>query len=146
MRRSVMLLVPTLLGLAVVPFPQAPATASCAAPYLQVEQRQELERGARVAITGQAFVNGCRDSMGCSAVLGCTSCEYDEPPETPMKDVRLRLVQADRTWHLGIVDADPAATGHLGRVRWKFEVPSGAEPGPARLLPGGGEPARVRIR
>jgi hypothetical protein len=145
-RRSLVLLIPTLLGLAVVPWPQLPASASCAAPYLQVDHRQELERGTHVAITGQAFVEGCRDTMGCTEVLGCTHCEYDEPPETPLKDVRLRLVQGDRKWGLGVVDAETAASGHLGRVWWAFEVPVGARPGPARLFPDGGEPARVRIR
>lgn len=141
-----MLLIATLLGLAVAPLPQTPASASCAAPYLELDHRQELERDARVAITGQAFVDGCRDSMGCTVSLGCTSCEYDEPPETPLKNVRLRLVQGDRTWGLGVVDAETAGSGHLGRVKWTFEVPAGARPGPARLLPDGAEPVLIRIR
>lgn len=141
-----MLLIPTLLGVAVLPFPQPPASASCAAPYLQVERGETVDRGERVTIEGRAFVDGCRDTMGCTAVLGCTSCEYDEPPERPMQDVRLRLVQGDRKWTLGVADAGSADRGHLGWVTWRFEVPRGVEPGPARLLPDGGEPAPVRIR
>jgi hypothetical protein len=141
-----MLLVPTLFALALLPFPQQPATASCAAPYLQVDRGETLERGAQAVVRGRAFVNGCRDSMGCSEVLGCTSCEYEEPPETPMEDVRLRLLQGGRTWMLGVADAGTAGSGQLGWITWRFDVPSGVEPGRARLVPDGGETVRVGIR
>jgi hypothetical protein len=141
-----MLLIATLLGLAVLPFPQPPASASCAAPYLQVDRKEELNRGEQVVIEGRAFVHGCRDSMGCTEVLGCTSCEYEEPPERPMQDVWLELVQGDRRWNLGAVDAGTAADNRLGWVTWRFEVPPAAKPGPARLVTDDGEPARVRVR
>jgi hypothetical protein len=141
-----MVLVPTLLALTVLPFPQRPATASCAAPYLQVDRGQTLERRGQAVVEGRAFVDGCRDAMGCSEVLGCTSCDYEEPPETPMEDVRLRLLQGGRAWILGVADADTAGNGHLGWITWRFDVPIGVEPGRARLVPDGGETAPVRIR
>jgi hypothetical protein len=146
MHRSLLFLVPALLGLAGAPFPQTPATASCAAPYLAVEEGKELRRGEHVMVRGQAFVDGCRDTMSCTVGLGCDSCEYDEPPERPLENVRLRLVQGVRMWSLGEVDAESRQSSHLGRVTWRFEVPKGVGPGPARLVPEGGEPVRVRIR
>jgi hypothetical protein len=140
-KRSCVLLVTTLLGLALAPFPQTPASASCAAPSLKAAERSVLVGGATTTIEGRGFVDGCQDSMGCSAVPGCSHCEYDDPAPKPLQDVALRLRQRDRTWLLGIADAN-----HLGRVTWRFEVPAGVEPGPATLLPDAGESLRVRIR
>lgn len=146
-RRSPLLLVTTLLGLAVLPFPQTPASASCAAPYLKVTERLVLERGATAMIEGRSFADGCQDSMSCSTGrLGCDSCEYDDPPPTPMDDVELRLVQRDRTWRLGVADAETAEDNHLGWVTWTFELPANAKPGWAKLLPEQAEPVRIRIK
>ena len=142
MKRSWILLGTMLLGLALAPFPQPPASASCAAPFLDASQRLVLERGTSTTVKGRAFVDGCQDSMSCSAVPGCSHCEYDDPAPTPMHDVALRLRQGDRTWRLGTADAEPAS----GRVTWKFDVPAGVRPGPARLLTEVAEPLRVRVR
>jgi hypothetical protein len=90
MRRSNLVLVMTMLGLAVAPFPQPPAAASCTAPYLENADRLVLERGAAVTIDGRAFVQGCQDSMSCSVGPGCDSCEHADPPPIPMHDVELR--------------------------------------------------------
>ncbi len=141
-KRSWVLLATTLLGLALVPFPQTPASASCAGPYLKAGQRLVLERGATTTVKGVAFVDGCQDSMHCSAVPGCDNCEYDEPTPKPLQDLALRLRQGDRTWMLGNADAETAA----GRVTWTFEAPVGVKPGRARLLPGVAEPLRIRVR
>jgi hypothetical protein len=141
-KRSWVLLVTMLLGLAVAPFPQPPASASCAAPYLKAAEGLVLERGTTTTVRGVAFVDGCQDSMSCSAVPGCSHCEYDDPAPKPLQDVALRLRQGDRTWKLGTADAEAAA----GRVTWTFDLPAGVRPGPARLLPGYGEPLRIRIR
>jgi hypothetical protein len=140
-KRSTILLLAMLLGLAVAPFPQPPAAASCAAPSLEAPRRLVLERGARTTVEGRGFVDGCQDSMGCTVALGCSHCEYDEPTPRPLKDVPLRLRQRDRTWWLGITDAEAA-----GRVSWRFDLPARVRPGPATLLPGDGEPLRVRVR
>jgi hypothetical protein len=142
MRRSWILLVTMLLGLAVAPFPQPPASASCAAPSLDAPQRLVLQRASTTTVEGRAFVDGCQDSMSCSAVPGCSHCEYDDPAPKPMQDVVLRLRQGDRTWRLGAADAEAAS----GRVTWRFDVPAGARPGPARLLTEVAEPVRVRVR
>jgi hypothetical protein len=147
MRRSTLLLVATLFGLAAAPFPQPPAAASCAAPYLKTTEPLVLERGAIVTIEGRAFTDGgCQDSMSCSTGLGCDSCEYDDPPPTPMEDVRLRLVQRDRTWQLGVADSGAAEDNQLGWVTWTFELPGDARPGPARLIAEHAQPAPIRIR
>ena len=130
-----------LLGLAVAPFPQPPAAASCAAPSLEAPRRLVLERGGTTTVEGRGFVDGCQDSMSCSVGLGCDRCEYDEPTPQPLRDVALRLRQRDRTWRLGTADADSA-----GRVSWTFDLPARVRPGRAMLLPGDGEPLRVRVR
>jgi hypothetical protein len=135
-----------MLGLAVVPFPQPPAASSCAAPYLQVTQRLVLERGASITIEGRAFADGCQDSMSCSAGLGCDSCDYDDPPPTPLEDVGLRLVQHGRTWDLGVADAGTAENNQLGWVTWTFDLPTAAKPGPAHLVSEHAEPVPIRIR
>jgi hypothetical protein len=144
MRGSALLVLTTMVGLAMVPFPQAPASASCAAPYLKEAEPLVLQRATSTTIKGRAFVHGCQDSMSCSA--GCHSCEYDAPPETPLQDVELRLVQGDRSWALGVADAGTAESNQLGWVTWTFDVPAGARPGPAKLLAEHAEPVRIRIR
>jgi len=145
-KRPWLLLVTLLLALAIVPFPQAPASASCAGPYLKTGQRLVLERGATTTVEGRAFVDGCQDSEGCTVGLGCDNCEYDEPPPTPMRDVELRLRQGDRIWKLATADAGSAADNHLGWVTWTFDLPAGVKPGPARLLPEQTEAVRIRVR
>lgn len=145
-RTRLLLLLATMLGVASAPFPQPPASASCAGPYLEGTESLVLERGARVVIEGRAFTDGCQDSMSCSGVLGCDSCEYDDPPPEPFEDVSLRLVQRDRSWLLGSADAATAESNHQGWVTWTFHAPVGAEPGPARLVADHAQPVRIRIR
>ena len=145
MRRSSLLLT-VLLGLALAPFPQQTASASCAAPYLEVVGRQVLERGAAVTVEGRSFVDGCRDTMTCSTGLGCDSCSYDDPPVMPLEDVGLRLVQGGRSWDLAVADADTAANDRLGWVTWDFELPAGVRRGKARLVAEDAQPVGVRIR
>jgi hypothetical protein len=146
MRRSSLLLTATMLGLAALPFPQTPGSASCAGPYLEDTERLVLQHGATITIEGRSFVDGCQDSMSCSVGWGCDSCEYDDPPPTPMEDVGLRLVQRDRTWSLDVADAEAAENNHLGWVTWTFRLPAGVRPGTAKLLPEHAEPVPTRIR
>ena len=110
----------------------APTSASCAAPYLKTAEALVLARGVTTAVEGRAFVDGCQDSVSCSVGLGCDSCEYDDPPPEPMKDVVLQLRQHGRTWDLATADAEGASTSHLGWVTWAFELPPGVVGGPAR--------------
>jgi hypothetical protein len=140
------LLVTTVLALGVMPIPQTPASASCAAPHLRDADRLILERGATVVIEGRSFVDGCRDSMTCTEGLGCDSCEFDDPAPVPMEDVALRLAQRGRTWDLGIADAGTAEDNRLGWMTWTFDLPTDARPGPAKLLPEHAEPVRARVR
>lgn len=135
-----------MLGLAVLHLPLTPASAGCAAPYLHITGRQVLERGEVFVIEGRSFVNGCQDSMSCSEGFGCGSCEYDEPAPRPMAAVKLRLVQADRTWSLGVADAETAEHNHLGWITWRFELPANATAGRAKLVPEDGDPVLIRIR
>lgn len=142
MKRSWILLVAVLLGLAIAPLPLPPASASCAAPYLEAPRRLALERSETTTVKGRAFVDGCQDTMHCSAVPGCSHCEYDEPAPEPLQDVALRLRQGDRAWRLATADAEGAG----GRVTWTVDLPAGVRPGLAKLLPDFGESLRVRIR
>jgi hypothetical protein len=135
-----MLLAALLLGLAFAPIPQPPAAASCVGPTIRTEGL-DLRRGESATIAGESFVDGCRDTMTCSGILGCSRCEYTDPPPQPMRDVALRLEQGRRSWTLGTVDADDA-----GEVAWVIVVPEDARPGPARLVVDGNPPERVRIR
>ncbi|SDD84270.1 hypothetical protein SAMN05421872_111170 [Nocardioides lianchengensis] len=145
MRRPLLVLLLALLGLAVAPYPSPPAVASCAAPYLDLPAEPTLTRGADSTVEGRAFVDGCRDTMSCSGLPGCESCESDGPPERPLRDVRLELVQGDRTWPLGTADAGTAADDRLGQVTWTFTLPADVRPGPAVLQVDGEEQAEVVV-
>ncbi|HYN89770.1 MAG TPA: hypothetical protein VER55_14655 [Ardenticatenaceae bacterium] len=147
MRRSSLLLITTLLGFSALPVPQTPVLASCAAPYLEVAKRLVVQHGQTVTIEGRAFTEGgCQDSMTCTGRLGCDSCAYDDAPPVPMDDVRLQLAQRARTWNLGVAEVGAAETNQLGWVSWTFELPPGANPGPAQLLTERAEAVRIRIR
>jgi hypothetical protein len=63
-----------------------------------------------------------------------------------MKDVQLGLMQRDRSWNLGVADAETAKNDHMGRVTWDIRLPTSAEPGPAKLVAEHAQPARIRIR
>ena len=105
-----------------------------------------LRPGATATVEGRNFVDGCRDTMSCSGVGGCQSCEYDEPPEEPQQDLTLQLRQQGRTWELATADAASAEDQRLGWVSWTFEVPAGVEPGSARLVAENAQPVAVRVR
>lgn len=141
-KRSWILLATMLFGMSLAPFPQPPASASCAAPFFDAPQHLVVERGAPTILEGRAFVDGCHDNESCSAVPGCSHCESTDPAPKPMEDVKLRLRQGDRTWKL----ATASAQGDGGRVTWTFEPPAGVRPGQARLLADLAEPLRIRIR
>jgi hypothetical protein len=146
MRPALLTLLAILLGLAVAPYPPPPASASCAAPYLLDAGHLVLQRGEPIAVEGRAFADGCRDTMSCSATLGCENCEYTDPEPTPYAGVVLRLRQHGRTWTLGTADAGSAAGGELGRVTWTVDLPRDVEPGRAQLVADHAQPVAVRIR
>ena len=134
-----------LVAVAAAPFPSQPAAASCAGSYLEGAADLVLERGERGVVEGRSFVDGCRDTQSCTGVLGCQSCSYDEPPEVPLEDVRLWLVQGERKWLLDVADAGSAEDNRSGWVTWTFDVPGRAEPGPARLRADGSPAVRITI-
>jgi hypothetical protein len=145
--RSSLLLATTLLGLSLLPFPRAPASASCAAPYVELEERELLVHDSPLTVEGRSFTGGgCQDSMGCTETLGCQHCEYDDPPATPMENVELRLTQGTRTWLLDTADAGSAEDNHLGWVVWSFDLPHGVHSGPARVKAEGVAPVQVVVR
>ena len=82
-RRSSVVLMATMLALASWSYPDLRAVASCAGPYLDIDQRLVLETGVQVTVAGRAFVDGCQDVQSCSG-FGCHSCEYDDPAPTPL--------------------------------------------------------------
>lgn len=145
MRRPLLVLLLALLGLTVAPYPSTPAVASCAAPYLDLPAEPTFTRGAGSTVEGRAFVDGCRDTMSCSGVPGCESCEHAAPPERPLRDLRLELVQGGRSWLLGTADAGSAADDRLGQVTWTFVLPTDVRPGPAVLQVDGEEQAEVVV-
>jgi hypothetical protein len=98
-----------------------------------------------MTVEGRAFADGCQDSQSCSVMLGCTSCQYDDPPPAPMDDVELWLVQGERRWLLDVADAGTADDNHLGWVTWTFDVPHRAKPGPALLRADRSQPERIVI-
>ena len=140
MRPTSLLLVAGLLGLAVAPFPPAPAMASCAAPSLTGVDALVLSPGERATVTGSSFMDGCQDSGSCSGVLACQSCDYGPEP-APSENVELVLRQRGHHWDLGTVDADTR-----GRATWNFAVPDGVRPGRARIVADGTQYETVRIR
>ncbi len=145
MRRGYSLLMAGLFGLVLAPFPQGTASASCAGPSLEGVEQLVLERGGTASVEGRFFVDGCRDTMSCTGVLGCQRCRYDEPPEQPQQDIRLELRQRGHSWTLATADAGTAAEQRLGQVTWTFAVPDGVQPGRARLVPEGASPVAVHI-
>jgi hypothetical protein len=137
------------LGLAVAlsvlaaPWPGLPATASCAAPYLNLAGDLPAPApGGELVVVGRAFVDGCKDTGG-ATVFGCA---VDEPePEVPLAAVTLRLQQGGREWDLGTADAGTAEDGTLGQITWLVTMPADVQPGPARLLTDGSEPLTVEV-
>jgi hypothetical protein len=146
MRRGYSLLMVVLLGLVLAPFPQGTATASCAGPSLQAVEGMVLQRSGTASVEGRFFVDGCRDTMSCTGVLGCQKCTYDEPPERPQRDVRLELRQRGHTWLLATADAGTAEEQRPGVVTWTFVVPEGVRPGRARLVADGAQAVVVVAR
>lgn len=137
MRLPLVLLLATLLGLTLVPGAPQGADASCVGPSF-VDAPTTLRPGRTETVAGEWFHDGCADTQGCTSTVGCTHCTTDDP-ETPQRDVRLTLHQGGRTWVLDTADA----TGP-GDITWRFALPPGVRPGPARLESNGAS-ARVRI-
>ena len=144
MHRGYSFLMAGLAGLVLAPLPQTTASASCAGPSLEGADEVVLQRGSAAFIEGEFFVDGCRDTMSCSGVLGCQKCRYDEPPEQPQRDIRLELRQRGHTWVLDTADAGTSGEG-FGRVTWDFQVPLGVRPGRAKLVADNATVA-VRVR
>lgn len=145
MRPSLLALVAMLLALAVAPFPGSPAAASCVGPYLDGVDGDVVEARATMTVEGRAFVDGCRDTMSCTGFLGCSSCEWNDPPPTPMTDVELRLEQGGRSWSLGTADAR-SADDEVGWVTWQVTLPDDVRRGRARLVTDAGATATIRVR
>ena len=63
-----------------------------------------------------------------------------------MKDVRLELVQGDRTWVLGHGDAGNAGHERLGKIRWRVTIPSDVRAGRPATLKASTAQVRVLVR
>lgn len=152
MRHTSRALVTALAGLAVLPLPQTPASASCATPRLSIEgvesgrARPALMVGESVTVLGRGFVDGC-DDTGSSSTFGCSGDDGSEP-SAPLEDVELVALQGQPTPEqtpLATADAGSAEDDRLGWVTWTFVVPATLTPGPATLTTVGSEALRVRI-
>lgn len=131
------------LSIVAAPWPGAPATASCAAPYLNLAgDLPPPAPGGELVVEGRAFVDGCNDTGG-STVFGCSVDEAE--PAVPRRAVTLRLRQGGNECDLGIADAGSAEDGELGQITWLVTMPEELRPGPATLLADGGEPLSVEV-
>jgi hypothetical protein len=118
-----------------------PAQASCIGPQLAAAPAgttpspyqpgstasppvASVAAGGGIAVAGAFFVDGCDDSVGCTA--GCGGCQSD--PAEPYRGVEIVLVTAMGETVLGTVDADDA-----GSLTLDGTVPEGSPPGPARI-------------
>ena len=144
MRPAPAILLAALITATLLPFGQQPAAASCAGPYLSDADHLVLHHGTSVEIDGAAFANGCQDTGSCSAMLGCSSCDYGPEP-TPMNDITLSLRQHGRTWPLDTADAR-VTDDDFGAVTWEVQIPTDVKSGWATLVPEHGQPAKVRVR
>ena len=106
-----------LIGAAVIP---APAEASCAAPWIEV-QTDEFSPGDQVHVAGEFFLDGCNDNGGGSA---CSPFPQAPEPEPPMTGVRLELRREGSVLDAVEVDAD-----NDGRLQATLTVPADAQPG-----------------
>ncbi len=111
------------------------ADASCVGPALALGRstpeattgrRVPVHRGEEITVSGGWFRNGCSDVYVRS---GCRTRPVEE--ETPLRGVRLQLVQGARHWTLGAADAGDRNTRYA--ISWRVRVPATARPGPARL-------------
>lgn len=114
-----------------------PAVASCAGPHLDPQPRA-VALGARLAVTGGGFADGCDDSGSVRSVPGCRDQQVRDSPARPAEDVPLVLLQAGRSWKLGTADAAVDST-----VRWEIRLPTDVAPGPAVLGASSAETALV---
>jgi hypothetical protein len=131
------------LSIVTGPWPGAPATASCAAPYLRIAGDLPAPApGGEFVVEGRAFVDGCDDAGG-TTVFGCSVDEAE--PEVPLKAVTLRLRQGGTEWDLGTADAGSAEDGQLGQITWRVTMPADVQPGPARLFTDDSEPLPVEL-
>lgn len=148
MRRNLVALT-VMLVLSLAPYPQAPASASCAAPVLSIDEvevaRPVLHRGERIVVTGQGFVEGC-DDQGDQSVFGCSGDDALDS-ETPLSDVELVLLYGGPTMTqtpLGVADAG-VTDGAPGAISWTVTIPNDQPLGRAVLKTEGSEPLPVRI-
>jgi hypothetical protein len=137
MRRSLAVLLTTLLAWAIAPLPGSPASASCVGPQVDGTRIVLTHEGVQT-VTGQYFHDGCDDEgKPCKPGCGC----QDDDAESSSTDVELRITQPGRSWTLGKVDADDD-----GGTTWSFRLPAGVHPGPAKLIAEGASSVEVRIR
>ncbi len=122
-------------------------SASCVAPSIELvttptfvrpispgrssPARAHLTPGARFAIEGRAFVEGCNDTAGVRTG-GCSAPQQQQRrAEAPSRAVPLTLTQNGRSWTLGTADAAGAAEQYA--ARWTVQLPVDVVPGDATL-------------
>jgi hypothetical protein len=143
MRRRLLLLVLAIAAIT-VPAPQDVASASCVAPTLHIgdADRPVVERGSRLAVDGDFFLNGCGDAVGVSEGAGCSGPHVQREEVRPMTDITLSIRQSGHVWTL----ATAAAATEAGRVSWSVTIPRRLQPGRAILVADQAQRLRVVVR
>lgn len=124
------------------------ASAGCVGSFLAVGTSAEpgppptapvsLTRGQTATVAGVFFHAGCEDTFASGP--GCGAAQPADP-QTPLTDVRLTLVQGERSWELGRADA--ADRDQQYAISWVVSIPTDVAAGPATL---DAETATLRVQ
>ena len=133
-----------------------PASAQCAAPELEVTPSSGSV-GQTILLEGRYYFDACGDYVICTLVTPSpapTSTASPTPTPSPTQKcqgpdvapelgIRLDLLQGDRVWHFGKIDAR-----FNGKFAKHIEIPADAVPGAAtfRVVPPGCSESGCRQR
>lgn len=104
--------------------------------------RPVVERGTRLVVEGDFFLDGCDDAVGVSDGTGCSGPQVHRETVAPLKHITLAIRQSGRVWQLATADAATEA----GSVTWTVTIPRALKPGPAVLVANPAQRLRVVVR
>lgn len=98
------------LSIVAGPWPGAPASASCVAPYLKVTGDLGLGPGSELVVKGWRL-----RTAATTLAAPAFGCSVDEPESGPLNVVTLHLRQGGIEWDLRHHEVDNAFDGHEPR-------------------------------